>query len=107
MNCPQYPCHFNGQDCGSCSCYLFPCEVEETGGKWIELKYGRGKIWDCSDCYIPHMPLITKSDEWKWVIKEHKKRKAELSDQLRKLIMGELAGIAIKMGKENGMEVKE
>jgi len=65
--CKYYPCHdMEEQDCTFCYCPIYPCEIEETGGKWIEDKYGN-KIWDCSDCKIIHEKVVV--DEIKRMIK--------------------------------------
>lgn len=52
-NCKWYPCHKNLEDCNLCYCIAYPCEIKETGGKWIKDKINK-KIWDCSNCVIVH-----------------------------------------------------
>ena len=53
--CKYYPCHEDLEDCTYCYCPIYPCKIEELGGKWI-----KKKTWDCSDCNIIHYTAIVK-----------------------------------------------
>ena len=50
--CKYYPCHTKVQDCRYCVCPFYPCRIEGLG-EWIEIE-SRGKIWDCTNCNLPH-----------------------------------------------------
>lgn len=54
-HCDFYPCHSGVRDfrCTFCYCPIYPCGMEETGGKWIEGANGK-RVWDCSECTIVH-----------------------------------------------------
>lgn len=52
-DCKYFPCHEDMNDCDMCYCFLYPCKIEETGGKFIKGKDDKN-IWDCSDCNIIH-----------------------------------------------------
>jgi len=59
--CEYYPCHFAGQDCTWCFCPFYPCEDEQTGGKWTRRKAkDGGRVWDCSNCYWIHEPEVAE-----------------------------------------------
>lgn len=51
--CKYFPCHKDMDDCDMCYCFLYPCNILETGGKNIKGKNNED-IWDCSDCNIVH-----------------------------------------------------
>jgi Zn-finger protein len=55
--CEYYPCHYAGQDCTWCFCPFYPCEDEQTGGRWVERKDG-GLVWGCSKCFWNHHPAV-------------------------------------------------
>jgi len=54
--CRFYPCHKEEEleSCEYCFCPKYACYDEKTGGKWYVDKYDGDKVWDCSDCTIPH-----------------------------------------------------
>ncbi len=65
------PCHNISEDelnCFLCYCPEYRIDIEEggckinsPGGKWlINEKLPVGKIWDCSDCEIPHREEIVR-----------------------------------------------
>jgi adenosylcobinamide hydrolase len=54
--CPYYPCHFEGQSCDFCYCPYYPCH-DETLGQWVAGS-GRGRIWNCARCRLPHEPEV-------------------------------------------------
>ncbi|MDV0447614.1 Histidinol-phosphate aminotransferase [Methanosarcinaceae archaeon Ag5] len=56
--CGYYPCHFEGQDCTFCYCPFYPCGDERTGGTYVYSTKRNGKIWSCTDCYIPHISSV-------------------------------------------------
>ena len=56
VNCPYYPCHFEGQACDFCYCPFYPCKDEELG-EWSESGSG-GKVWNCSRCTLLHEPSV-------------------------------------------------
>ncbi|WNY26113.1 threonine-phosphate decarboxylase CobD [Methanolapillus millepedarum] len=58
--CEYYPCHFDGQDCTFCYCPFYPCIDERTGGTYVHSTKRNGKIWSCTDCYIPHMTEVVE-----------------------------------------------
>lgn len=61
--CKYFPCHtflFKELfDCTFCYCPIYPCNIANTGGKWIEDKDGN-KIWDCTDCTVVHDRDVVK-----------------------------------------------
>jgi adenosylcobinamide hydrolase len=56
VNCPYYPCHFDGQVCEYCYCPYYPCH-DETLGQWVTGSNGK-KVWNCARCRLPHEPGI-------------------------------------------------
>jgi len=56
VNCPYYPCHFEGQRCDFCYCPFYPCK-DETLGAWAESS-SNGKVWNCSGCTLLHEPKV-------------------------------------------------
>ncbi len=58
-SCEYYPCHFTGQDCTFCFCPFYPCQNENTGGKYIESSTG-GQVWSCENCTLLHRPKVAK-----------------------------------------------
>ncbi len=57
-DCPNYPCHFEGQDCSLCFCPFYPCEDPELG-KFVTSRKG-GEVWSCMDCFWTHRPEVAK-----------------------------------------------
>jgi len=57
LNCPYYPCHFEGQHCDFCYCPFYPCG-DETLGQWAQSSNG-GKVWNCASCTLLHEPVIS------------------------------------------------
>lgn len=58
-NCKYYPCHKDGvDDCRYCVCPFYPCKIDGLG-KWIAIQSG-GKIWDCTNCNLPHREEFIK-----------------------------------------------
>jgi len=72
--CPCYkqnkPCHnTDGElNCFLCYCPEYDnskteggCKINSPNGKWhFNEKLPKGKIWDCSDCEIPHKEEVVK-----------------------------------------------
>ena len=56
VNCPYYPCHFQGQSCDFCYCPFYPCK-DETLGEWSPSS-SNGRVWNCSRCTLLHEPDI-------------------------------------------------
>jgi precorrin-3B C17-methyltransferase len=55
-DCKYYPCHKDLNDCTFCYCPLYPCELEERGGVWLD-----NKIWDCTECTWIHQVKTVES----------------------------------------------
>ncbi|RQD83319.1 MAG: hypothetical protein D5R96_03290 [Methanocalculus sp. MSAO_Arc2] len=56
VDCPYYPCHFEGQLCDFCYCPLYPCG-DKTLGEWVESSSG-GSVWACTECTLNHEPKV-------------------------------------------------
>jgi Zn-finger protein len=54
LKCPYFPCHKTLEDCTFCYCPFYPCNNPIFGGKLITSKKTGEKVWDCSDCELPH-----------------------------------------------------
>ena len=61
-NCKYYPCHKEQiDDCRYCVCPFYPCKIEYLG-HYTTIQSG-GKIWDCSNCNLPHKKEFIKMIE--------------------------------------------
>ena len=65
------PCHNLSEDelnCFFCYCHEYKTDVEKGGckidspdGKWLfREELPAGKIWDCSDCVVPHQEDVVR-----------------------------------------------
>ena len=80
-SCSYYPCHFEGQDCTWCFCPFYPCEVERTGGRYVERADGSGMVWSCMYCHWIH-----RSDVARAVLRELKKLSSLDRESLLKVL---------------------
>ncbi|MFN3384181.1 MAG: cysteine-rich small domain-containing protein [Archaeoglobaceae archaeon] len=52
LECPYYPCHFEGQDCSLCYCIFYPCFIYKFGDLIVS---SRGNfVWSCKKCDWVH-----------------------------------------------------
>ncbi|MCP1661567.1 MULTISPECIES: adenosylcobinamide amidohydrolase [Methanocalculus] len=58
VDCPYYPCHFEGQRCDLCYCPLYPCG-DETLGEWVASSSG-GRVWACTNCTLNHQAAVVR-----------------------------------------------
>lgn len=58
-DCPHFPCVSPDQSCKHCYCPIFPCRIQNTGGKYIETQTGH-RLWDCSECTLIHDESVVK-----------------------------------------------
>ncbi|HEX7445122.1 MAG TPA: cysteine-rich small domain-containing protein [Methanothrix sp.] len=54
LNCENFPCHTQEQDCSLCFCPFYPCQDERTGGREMD------GSWCCEDCLIIHRPNVAE-----------------------------------------------
>uniref|UniRef100_A0A7C3M9A6 Cysteine-rich small domain-containing protein n=1 Tax=Archaeoglobus fulgidus TaxID=2234 RepID=A0A7C3M9A6_ARCFL len=53
LECPHYPCHYEGQDCSLCYCPFYPCLIYRLGGEIVVSSSGK-YVWSCKDCHWIH-----------------------------------------------------
>jgi adenosylcobinamide hydrolase len=58
VDCPYYPCHFEGQSCDFCYCPFYPCRDEKLG-QWASGSNG-GRVWNCAKCRLLHKPEVAE-----------------------------------------------
>lgn len=52
LECPYYPCHFEGQDCSLCYCIFYPCFIYKFGDLIVSSK--GNFVWSCKKCDWVH-----------------------------------------------------
>ncbi|MEM2817758.1 MAG: cysteine-rich small domain-containing protein, partial [Archaeoglobaceae archaeon] len=52
LECPHYPCHFEGQDCSLCYCIFYPCFIYKFGDLIVSSK--GNFVWSCKKCEWVH-----------------------------------------------------
>ncbi len=83
MSCKYFPCHDKDklESCLFCYCPIYPCYINETGGKNIDSLDKKNKIWDCSECTVIHnRKLAEKIQKY---IKKQVKNKGDTQGESR------------------------